>query len=313
MSVRFDSDHLRLFRDIILQRSISRGAALNGMSQSAASQHLQDLERRMAATLLDRSTRPFSVTREGELYLSLCQDVLSRCEEFDAEMERRRNIVTGALRVAAIYSVGLSTMTAVEAAFRNRFPGASLDVEYLRPDRVYESVHQEVCELGLISYPESNRDINALPWLDEQMVLGLSPRHPLAIRAEITPGELNGVSFIAFDPDLPIRRHIDHFLAEWHIRVKQSMSFDNIQMIKEALVLARGVSILPLRMMDAEIHEGKLVAVPIQAEGLVRPLGVIHLRRRPFSPVAEQFCRMLKEEFSSESSPAYRPAVSEIR
>lgn len=273
---------------------------MNGVSQSAASQHLQELERRLGETLLDRSTRPFRVTELGELYLGLCQDVLRRCEEFDAECERRKNIISGTLRVAAIYSVGLSTMTAIESAFRARFPGASLEVEYLRPDRVYESVMQETCELGLISYPESTRDINVLPWLDEPMVLGLSPGHPLAARTKIQPAELNGVSFIAFDPDLPIRHHIDRFLSEWRILVKQSMSFDNIQMIKEALVLGRGVSILPLRMMDAEIQEGKLVAVPIEAEGLVRPLGIIHLRRRPFSPVAERFCTMLQGEFARE-------------
>lgn len=313
MSVRVDSDHLRLYRDIVLQKSISRGAALNGVSQSAASQHLQDLERRLGDTLLDRSTRPFRVTELGELYLSLCQDVLRCCEEFDSEWERRKKVLTGTLRVAAIYSVGLSTMTAIETAFRSRFPGAALEVEYLRPDRVYESVLQETCELGLISYPESTRDINVLPWLNEQMVLGLSPRHPLAERRQIQPAELNGVSFIAFDPDLPIRRHIDEFLAEWRILVKQSMSFDNIQMIKEALALGRGVSILPLRMMDAEIQEGKLVAVPIEAEGLVRPVGIIHLRRRPFSPVAEQFCSMLREEFQEEPALLDRNISVEAR
>ncbi len=313
MPVRIDSDHVRLYRDIVLQRSISKGAAMNGVSQSAASQHLQELERRLGETLLDRSTRPFRVTDLGELYLNLCHDLLRRCEEFDTALERRRNTLTGILRVAAIYSVGLSTMTAVETAFRSRFPGTTLEVEYLRPDRVYESVLLELCELGLISYPESNREINVLPWLEEQMVLGLSPRHPLASRSQIQPLELNGVSFIGFDPDLPIRRHIDQFLAEWRIVVQRSMSFDNIQMIKEALVLGRGVSILPLRMMDAEIQEGKLVAVPIEAEGLVRPVGVIHLRRRPFSPVAEQFCTMLREEFASEYSAAPRQPMVEIR
>jgi len=300
MPVRVDSDHLRLFRDIVLHRSISKGAALNNLSQSAASQHLQDLERRMEATLLDRSTRPFTVTEMGERYLALCQDVLRRCDEFDSEAERIRNEVRGHLRVAAIYSVGLSTMSEVEAVFRSRFPSATLEVQYLRPDRVYQSVISEVCELGLISYPESSRELKVLPWLDEVMVLGVSPRDPLASRSSIDVKDLNGVSFIAFDSDLPIRKHIDRFLAESHIRVRQSMSFDNIQMIKEALVLGKGVSILPLRMMGAEIREGRLVGVPVNAEGLVRPVGLVHLRKRPMSKVAEHFYALLTDEFGHE-------------
>jgi LysR family transcriptional regulator, transcriptional activator of the cysJI operon len=313
MLMRFDSDHLQLFRDIVAQRSISGGAAMNGISQSAASQHLQELERRIGATLLDRSTRPFLVTEMGQHYLRLCDDVLRRCEEFDAHVERIRQNVASTLRVAAIYSVGISTMTEAETKFRQRVPGVMLEVDYLRPDRLYQAVLQGECELGLISYPESSRDIEVLPWLEEEMVLGLSPHHPLASQPMVNPQQLNGESFIAFDPDLPIRRHIDRFLAEWEIRVKRSMSFDNIQMIKEALVLGRGVSILPLRMMDAEIHEGKLAAVPIRAEGLVRPLGFIHLRRKTLSPVATQFCDMLREEFTQDSgsdTPETDPAMA---
>lgn len=313
MPVRVDSDHLRLFRDIVLHRSISKGAALNGLSQSAASQHLQELERRMQATLLDRSTRPFTVTEMGRRYLELCQDVLGRCEEFDAEAERIRNEVRGVLRIAAIYSVGLSTMGEVEAAFHERFPAASLDVSYLQPDRVYQAIVSEVCDLGLISYPENSRELKVLPWLDEAMVLGVSPNHPLASREKIAPEDLNGVSFIAFDADLPIRRHIDRLLAEWQVRVRQSMSFDNIPMIKEALILGRGVSILPLRMMAAEIRERKLIAVPISAEGLVRPVGLVHLRRRPMSKVAEHFYALLREEFSNDASFHPAPAGQPVK
>jgi DNA-binding transcriptional LysR family regulator len=306
MPVRVDTDHIRLFRDIVLHRSISKGAALNGMSQSAASQHLQDLERRVGATLLDRSTRPFTITELGQRYLELCQDVLRRCEEFDAEAERIRNEVRGVLRIAAIYSVGLSTMGEVEAAFSERFPAASLEVSYLQPSRVYLAIMNEVADLGLISYPENSRELKVLPWLDEKMVLAVSPRHPLAAYEQIDPEQLEGVSFIAFDSDLPIRQHIDRFLAERQIHVRQSMSFDNIPMIKEALVLGRGVSILPLRMMAAEIQEGKLIGVPINAEGLVRPIGLVHLRRRPLSKVAEHFYALLREEFSEDSPTASR-------
>ncbi|MGH9659733.1 MAG: helix-turn-helix domain-containing protein, partial [Bryobacteraceae bacterium] len=58
----------KLFRDIAHHKSISRGSVLNGMSQSAASQHLQELEKKLGVTLVDRSTRPLALTEAGELY-----------------------------------------------------------------------------------------------------------------------------------------------------------------------------------------------------------------------------------------------------
>lgn len=309
MPLRIDGDHLRLFRDIVIHKSISKGADANGISQSAASQHVQDLERRLDASLLDRSTRPFTVTEAGQRYLKLCQDVIHRCEAFDAEFEQLKSEVSGVLRVAAIYSVGLTTMSEVEEIFRSRFPAASLEVTYLRPERVYESVKSEICDVGLLSYPEATRELEVIPWLNETMVLGAAPDHPLAGNVCIAPGEMNGAAFIGFDDDLPIRLHIDRFLREHKVHVQRVMSFDNIQMIKEALVLGRGVAILPLRLMDAEIQDGRLCAIRIDTEGLVRPLGIIHRRKRHLSRVARQFCDMLQREFSGNGT-GVTPAVA---
>ncbi|HYP14402.1 MAG TPA: LysR family transcriptional regulator, partial [Bryobacteraceae bacterium] len=69
---------LKLFRDIAQTRSLSRAAELNGVTPSAASQHISELERSLKAVLLDRSTRPLSLTPEGKLYGDFCRDVLRR-------------------------------------------------------------------------------------------------------------------------------------------------------------------------------------------------------------------------------------------
>ena len=61
---------------------------MNGISQSAASQHLQDLEEQLGVTLLDRSSRPLTVTEAGKLYLEMCRDVLRRRDEFLVALER---------------------------------------------------------------------------------------------------------------------------------------------------------------------------------------------------------------------------------
>ena len=55
-------DNFKLFRDIAQNKSISRGASTNEISQSAASQYIQETERRLGVTLLDRTTRPLALT-----------------------------------------------------------------------------------------------------------------------------------------------------------------------------------------------------------------------------------------------------------
>jgi len=294
-------ESLKLFRDIVQTRSFSRGAALNSVSQSAASQQVQELEQEMGIELLDRSKRPLVVTAAGHLYSEFCRDVLRRREELNVALDRMKQDVEGTVRVASIYSVGLSEMVQLEKEFGRRRPEAKLEVEYLRPEKVYWSVLSDTADLGLVSYPEPSREITVLPWRREEMVVAASPYHPLAQGPKILEVEdLQGVDFIGFDDDLPIARDIERFLNGQGIKVNITLHFDNIQMIKEAVVHRVGVSIMPARIMKDEISQGRLVAIPIAATELYRPLGIIHRKKKRFYPVAQAFLELLCEKPSPE-------------
>src|ERR1022692_2003241 len=79
---------LLLFKEIAANRSMSKGAAHCGVSQSAATQHVQEVEKRLGVALFDRSTRPLGLTGAGKLYGEFCRDVLLRKEQFDLALER---------------------------------------------------------------------------------------------------------------------------------------------------------------------------------------------------------------------------------
>jgi DNA-binding transcriptional LysR family regulator len=269
---------------------------MNGISQSAASQHLRELERTIEVRLLDRSTRPLTLTPAGRLYYEMCRDVLRRREEFTASLGRLKSQLEGSVRVASIYSVGLSEMSRLEAEFSRKFPQAHLHVEYLRPEKVFEAVLNDQADLGLVSYPEPTKEIAVLPWREEEMVLAAAPGHPCSKLGVVRPEDLTGQDLIGFDEDLPIRHGVDRFLREHGVEMNLVMHFDNIQMIKEAVALGSGVSLLPERSLKAELDQGRLVAVTLRAPGLFRPVGIIHRRRRKFSRAVAAFLELLEGE-----------------
>ena len=272
---------------------MSRGASHVGISQSAASQHVQEVERRLGVVLLDRSKRPLEITPAGRLYAEFCRDILHRDEEFHLALEKLKQDVDGAVRVASIYSIGLSEMSHLRDEFSARYPTAELIVDYMRPDRIYEGVRGGEFDLGLVSYPESSREIAAIPWRREEMHLAVAPSHPLAARAVVYPADLEGLDFIGFDEDLTIRREIDRFLRAQGVTVRMAMHFDNIQMIKEAVALGSGVSILPARSMRAEVAQGRLAVVRLDAPGLERPIGILHRRRKKLNRAARAFLELI--------------------
>jgi LysR family transcriptional regulator, transcriptional activator of the cysJI operon len=283
----------KLFRDVAQARSLSRAAAVNGISQSAATQHIQELERRLGVQLLDRSTRPLGLTAAGKLYGELCRDVLRREEDFVVALDGIKSGAEGTVRVASIYSIGLSEMPQLREAFVQACPGAHLHVEYLRPSKVYEAILEDNADLGFISYPEHRRELTIIPWREERMTVAVYPSHPFASRALLLPTDLNGENFISFDEEVIIRRELDRFFRENDVSISIVMQFDNIQSIKEAVILGSGISILPERTMQAEVEQKRLVSVPLHAPELVRPTGIIHRKKKKLTRAGREFLNLV--------------------
>src|SRR5271156_1355447 len=124
-----DFDRLKLFRDVAHSRSVSKGAGMNGISQSAVSQYLQDLEEQLGMTLLDRGSRPLTGTEAGKLYLDMCRDTLHLRDEFQVALNHLEGQVGGGVRVASICSVGLSELTRLEGESQRLYSQAKRELQ----------------------------------------------------------------------------------------------------------------------------------------------------------------------------------------
>jgi DNA-binding transcriptional LysR family regulator len=286
---------LKLYCDIVRMHSFSQGAATNQISQSAASQAIQQLEAELDVLLIDRSKRPFMVTRDGRTFYDGCQALLQGFDKVRAQIAFSRTQMAGSVRVAAIYSVGIHIMSDHMQRFMSLYPQAKVRLEYLHPHKVVEAVLSDEADLGILSYPPANRSLTVIPWRDETMVFVCHPGHRLARRKIITPADLNGENFAAFDADLSIRKAIDRCLRQHDARVNVVMEFDNIETIKQAIAIGAGVSVLPRPTILKEVGNRTLAAVPLAMTELVRPLGIIHRRGKLFTPTIARFLELLRE------------------
>jgi DNA-binding transcriptional LysR family regulator len=263
---------LRLYCDVVRLRSFSRGAEQNFVSQSAA-------------------RRAFVVTREGDAFYGAARGILESWEKAKTEVAAVKARVDGTVRVAAIYSVGLHDMSRPMQRFMSLYPDARVQLECLHPHKVVEAVLTGEADIGVMSYPPAERGLRVLALREEPMALVCHPGHRLARQLAVTPAELAGEAFIAFDPGLTIRKAIDRVLRQHNVRVNIVMEFDNIETIKQAIIIAAGISILPYHTVSIKT----LAAVDLGMPDLVRPVGIVHRRQKPLTPTAERFVQMLHE------------------
>lgn len=287
---------LRLFCDVVQHHSFSRGAAANQVSQSAATQSVHRMERHFGSQLVDRSKRPFVLTPEGQACYEGFREVLEVYDAVETRVRSLRKEITGMVRVAAIYSVGLHDMARCMKQFMIRYPKAKVRLEFLRPNKVYDAVLNSEIDLGVVSYPTPSAELSVVPLRSERMVLVCHPGHPLAGRKAVTAEHLKNEAFVTFDRDLIIRKEIDRYLRQRNVSVRINMEFDNIETIKQAVGIEAGVSILPEPTVREETVRGDLAAVRLIAPQMERPIGIIHRQRKVFTPTCTKFVELLQED-----------------
>jgi DNA-binding transcriptional LysR family regulator len=284
---------LKIFCDIVARRSFSRAADDNGMSQSSASQIVQQLEDELNVQLLDRSKRPFVLTPEGAIYYNGCKKIVERLDALEEEVRTLHQEVAGRVSVASIYSIGLSHLSHCVKNFLSQNPKANVRIEYQHPNRVIELVEEDQVDIGLVSYPKPTRSLNATVWREEPMVVVCAPTHSFADQSSVKIQDLHQCDLIGFDEDLKIRREIDRVLSMHHVEPRIAMEFDNIETIKRAIEIDAGISLLPAPSVDRELTLGTLVARPLADAEMSRPIGLIHRRGKVLGNTAKRFIHLL--------------------
>ena len=288
-------DSLKVFCDLVETASFSKAAAAHGITQSAVSQQVRGLEARFGCALLERSRSGVAATPEGHAFYDTCRKMLASWNAFESRLSELKNEVSGELRIASIFSIGLHELPARLEAFRARYPDITVHVEYRRSVQVYELIESGEAHIGLVAFPTKRPGIMFEIFDEDTLVIICSPLHPLAGKKRIALTAIANEPFIGFEPDTPTRKMTDRYLRKAGVRVTPVTEFDNIETVKRAVEIGSGISIVPARTVAAEVASRQLAAIEVESPRMTRPLATIVSRNRPRPPGMKEFIALLKQ------------------
>ena len=288
-------ESLKVFCDLAETESFTKAAQINSVTQSAVSQQISALERTFKSLLIERSKKKFRLTREGQTLYEYSKQIIQTYESLHSKLQELKDIISGTIRVATIYSIGLHDLPPYVKKFMKSYPTVNIHVEYRRANQVYEDVLGNVVDLGLVAYPTRDPKLEIVPLRKEPLVLITHPQHPFARQKSVKLKALAGQKVIGFEPDIPTRKALDKILKEYDVEVKHVMEFDNVETVKRAVEIDAGISIVPQGTVLQEIAKQTLVAVPIDDGDFFRPLAAIYKKNKVLSPAMKQFLSILKD------------------
>ncbi len=287
--------NLKTYCDLVETKSFSKAARLNGVTQSAVSQQLKSMEIHFDMLIIDRSQKKFRLTPQGGKLHSSFKEIIRLYEKLECELQEMSNVVSGTVHLSTVNSIGLHELPNQLKAFIKKFPTVNVRVEYRRSNLVYEDVLNGSIDLGLVAFPVKRKELTIIPFSEDQLVLAINPKHELAKRKAINLKELEAMSFIGFERDIPTRQATDKLLREAGVEVTMVMEFDNVETVKRAIEINAGIAILPASTIRNEILQNQLKEVPLRGGSFKRPLAILHRNDKILNPAMQSFIELLKQ------------------
>src|SRR6266850_3518598 len=287
-------ESLKVFCDLAETESFTKAAQINQVTQSAVSQQISSLERQFKSLLIERSKKKFRLTREGQVLYEFSKQIIQTYDSLHSRLQEIKDIISGTIRVATIYSIGLHDLPPYIKRFLKRYPTVNVHVEYRRANQVYDDVLGNVVDLGLVAFPTRENKLETVALRKDPLVLICHPQHPFAKAKTIKLKAISGQKFIGFEPDIPTRKALDKILKDNGVQVNNVMEFDNIETVKRAVEIDAGISVVPQGTILQEVSKQTLAQVEFEDAEYYRPLAAIYKKNKVLSPAMKQFLAILK-------------------
>ncbi|MFA2534617.1 MULTISPECIES: LysR family transcriptional regulator [Pseudomonas] len=273
---------MRVFVTVVDLGSQSAAADHLDLSRPVVSRYLAELEDWVGARLMHRTTRKLSLTAAGTEILPRCQQMLELSMDMQAAVSEPDDVPRGLLRISASTSFGQAQLADAMAAYVERYPGVSIDLQML--DRAVNLVDERI-DLAIRASNDLDPNLIARRLTICRSVICASPaylrEHPTPQRVEEL-SQHNCLTHSYFGKSL---WHFEQDGEQVSVPVQGNISANDASTLLRATMAGAGVAMLPTYQAWVYIHSGELVRLLPQAEPRQMPMYAVYASRKHM-PVA---------------------------
>lgn len=285
---------LRVFVTVAQAKSFSRAGEMIGLSQSAVSHSVKELERQTGVKLLDRTTREVVLTEAGQQLAGRLERLLDELSSTLREAGRVGQQLTGTVRVAASQTISAHLIPHCIASSNQRYP----EIDFVLHDRpqqwVLESIRQGEVDFGIVIDPGPASDLEIEEILAEPFFLLCRNDHSWAPLDAVPWSALDGARLVVQDYASGSRPLIDAALHHFAVQAKIVQEIGHPATLFPMVEAGIGISILPALALP--LPQGSQLMVKRLVPDMQRKIMLVRRKNRSLSGAAQALWDVVREQ-----------------
>nr|WP_297457790.1 LysR family transcriptional regulator [uncultured Halomonas sp.] len=291
--MRYTLRQLEVFVAVAQHESVSHAARSLALSQSAASTALAELERQFDCQLLDRIGKRLKLNALGFQILPKAVALLDRGEEIEELLRGQRGI--GSLDVGATLTIGNYLATLLISDFMQRHPDSRVRLHVRNTASIVERIVQHELDLGLIEGDCQHEDVVMQPWVEDELTVFCSPRHPLARAKEVSIDSLLREAWIMREQGSGTRLTLEQATRHRRGRFNILLELEHTEGIKRAVESGLGIGCVSHLALREAFRRGSLVPIATPQLDLTRQFTFIWHRNKYLTTGMREFLRLCRQ------------------
>jgi DNA-binding transcriptional LysR family regulator len=285
---------LTVFKSVVDLGGFNLAATRLGIAQPSVGAHIKALEQQIGQPLFHRhrGSKP-QLTKAGERVYAFAVDVLQKSAETTQALATMRKAEAQEITIGVHRDIATQFLPARLATFARKHPGVRVVTRIGTIDEVIELIRSQAVHLGLFLASGPIGGIRSEVLAHEPLTLVVSPQHPLARRAMVSPADVGRYPFVT---GLRGSRYFDLVRAALKTsgieRFEVAMELQESAAVKEMVRHGAGIACLPRCTVTAELAAGTLVALNLTV--LPQDLELRCGYRVPLAGAARRFVLAMK-------------------
>ncbi len=285
---------LLVFHEVARQKSFSKAAGELFISQPAVTKHIKGLEEMVGARLIERGRGRFYLSEAGKIVFKSAHKISNHLREAENRLGKLQKKHYGLLRIGTTESYSRCLMPTLLSGFQNLYPSIKIALDVGNSEEIEKSLTAYRNDLALIGLTRTPPKFESIPFLREELVLIVSPSHPLANRERVSLKMIKAYPFIIRAKGSTTRKIVLKAFQDLEIRPSLLIEAGSSEFIKQWVAEGKGISIIVDRIVEEEVKKGLIKKVSLK-ENLQLQVALLFLKEERNNPVIKTFTHFIQD------------------